>query len=222
MSNENDLQTQVSDWIQRNKTWIISSILLLIAILGANDYYSKQQKNKRYELSALYQQWEKAQISNQQELATKLANEMRNSYSSYPLTHLVMSVEAKRELDSGRPIKAKKIYQDILSICQKPYCDMIELRLARIYYKNNEFDLAKSTLNKIEDNSYQDLKNILLGDILSKQGKLEDAQKIWLETYQLINIEESPEKVGIKSQLTYRLQKVYEIQQQKDSDNRPT
>ena len=133
-----------------------------------------------------------------------------------------MSVEAKRELDSGRPIKAKKIYQDILSICQKPYCDMIELRLARIYYKNNEFDLAKSTLNKIEDNSYQDLKNILLGDILSKQGKLEDAQKIWLETYQLINIEESPEKVGIKSQLTYRLQKVYEIQQQKDSDNRPT
>ena len=71
-----------------------------------------------------------------------------------------MSVEAKRELDSGRPIKAKKIYQDILSICQKPYCDMIELRLARIHYNNKEFDLAQSALNRVEDASYQDLKKI--------------------------------------------------------------
>ena len=37
----------------------------------------------------------------------------------------------------------------------------------------------------------------LLGDIL-KTGKTSRCQKIWLETYQAINIEESPDKTELK------------------------
>ena len=206
MSDHNPWQEPVIHFYERHKHSILFAIVLFFSGIGLWEYQKEQTKAKHAQLTALQTQWI-AQNQAKDPGSEKTLEAMMALDKSALITQLVMASSAKNELAKD-PQKAVSIYQDLLNVCQQPFCDLYRLRLSVIYINLKAPNEAIHMLNLITQPSFINFRELYLGDAHQTLDQKEQAIAHWKKAYSKIPTPPiNPVDKGIKDQLTYRLQK---------------
>jgi predicted negative regulator of RcsB-dependent stress response len=208
MSEHNPWQEPVVQFYQQHKNIILFSVFLLFAGIAAWEYQKEQTKARHYQLTTLQTQWMAQNDANDPE-ANHTLESMKALDKNALITQLVMAASAKNQLNTD-PQKAVAVYQELLSICDQPFCDLYRLRLSVIYMNMKAPNEAINVLNAISNPSYSHFRDLYLGDAYKAADQKNKAIEIWKKAYKNIPVQNiSPADKGIKDQLTYRLQKEF-------------
>ena len=172
----------IKKWCKKYLKWVVVLLVIIfVAILVKTLYHHSISKDNLISVDkfeVIYNKLQNDEVSN---VAIKNAKNYiennKNEYSS--LLNLNLSkiyVERKNyneAINSLNWIINNSSDANLLNIAK--------VRLARLYIFNSKFDLAKEIIGTIKSQSWRLQKTILMGDLYSKENKLDLAKKEYLK-----------------------------------------
>ena len=166
----------IRSWWQVNGRYIISGIVLGIALLVGWNYWNAQQRQAQFEASALF---EALLVSvNDNAVAAAEATAAR-LYDEYARTHYALQSHlamARLYMDAGRDENAAEELRSLLAKQRDAeMAHVARLRLARILLYQDKPQEVVDLLQGYADSAFAARYNETLGDAFAALGRIEDA-----------------------------------------------
>lgn len=199
---------EIKKWWKENGKSVIFGIALGLSILGGWRYWQGYQLNQSEQASTLYSQLEKSVQQNIPEEVTAFSEEIFKKHENHIYAVYTALTMAKMRMDENKPVEAKKHLQWGLEHAQTDELKhLLTIRLARVYLSENELDKASGLVSNIEKNPFSAAYAELEGDILVKQGNMEQA----LSAYQAAAQTLTP-GTAVNPSLQYKIDDLAKVQ----------
>lgn len=177
----NELQTGdsqaelVKAWWAKYGTTVIVSVILVILALSGYRYWTQQQIKISAQASTLYDQYQLALNTHNDEAMTATYNSLKSNYKRTPYATAVALIESAREVQANKLDDATNTLQWVIDQGHDYAKPLARLRMAEIKLQQQDYqgamDLLKNPAEKAYDAPYQEM----TGDIYFAQGKIDEA-----------------------------------------------
>lgn len=191
-----DLQEQeqleaLKAWWSDNRTWLVGTLLVCAVVVGGWrgwHYYQNKQAN---ESAILYAEFVKrVETNGDNKRMNDAAEAVMNKYadSAYASRAALLAAQFnEQEKNAG---KAKMQLQWVIDHANEiGLKDVASLRLAAIFLDEKKYDEASKLLDTKHQASFDGLYADLKGDVLSAQGKTDEAKTSYKLAYEKIDAE---------------------------------
>lgn len=180
--NEDEQVEALKKWWQENGTAIIIGIVVGLAVVIGVRYWFSYHEARSVNASDAYYKFTAAISKKDAALTQTLANEMLEDFKGTSYAALTAMQMAKLDIESNKLAEAEKNLRWAMDNPGHKTIGLIaRLRLAKVLYAEDKFDAALAVLNQVKDPTFDPRFALVRADILSKQGKTEQAR----EAYQL-------------------------------------
>ena len=172
----------IKNWWKENGNAIIIGIVVgLGAVIGVR-YWFSYQETRAIAASDAYNRFSESISKKEQAQTLTLANEIRDKYKGTSYAALTALQMAQQDVAANKLVEAEKQLRWALdNPGHKTIALIARQRLATVLYAEGKLDQALALLNEVKDATFDPRFAMVRGDILQKQGKLEEAR----EAYQL-------------------------------------
>jgi len=172
----------IKKWWKEYGNAIIIGLTIGLALVVGVHYWVQYKDTRARSASDVYNQFMQADGKKDAAVTQVLADKMLKKYKGTSYAALTALQLAKRDIDSGKLAEAEKHLRWAMD---NPGHEVIGLiarqRLVEVMIAENKLDAALTLLDKVKDPTFDPRFAALRGDILSKQGKNEQAR----EAYQM-------------------------------------
>ena len=165
-------------WSENGKSLIIGVVIGVTAIFGWRAYET-HNATQAQAASILYEQLLLASRENDTENMRALSDDIIRNYNSSTYAIFSKLMLAKLESESNNFENAEKHLQSILDNKNNDFEHVVTMRLVRVLIANNKLDKAKKLITGVEPGQFKSHYEELRGDILVKQGNIEEAARAY-------------------------------------------
>jgi predicted negative regulator of RcsB-dependent stress response len=163
-------------WWQENGRYVISGIVLGVAILVGWNRWQDYQQTTRLEASALYESLAADVDEGDLDAAETTASDLYDNYASTTYAALARLAMAKLYMENGRDQDAADTLNSLLGLRGNPELQMVgRLRLAKVYLYQDKPAEVVELLSGYEDSSFSARYDELLGDAHAALGQIAQA-----------------------------------------------
>jgi predicted negative regulator of RcsB-dependent stress response len=174
-TNVNDINEKYFEFFTRNKKNIILLFILFLLIYFTFYFISTKSKQDLLIASDLYQ---KIQLNNELEKIELLVTELRENYKETPYASRSMILLGNKYQNNKDFLKAKESYIFAKNIAiEETIISLANYQLGLMLFTQKDYESALESTNLISSKGFLGLKYNLLGDIYTKQGKIDDAKE---------------------------------------------
>lgn len=163
-------------WWKENGRYVISGIVLGVAILVGWNRWQDYQQTTRLEASAIYETLAAEVDDGDLDTAETAANDLYDNYASTTYAALARLAMAKLYMEKGRDQDAADTLKALLQLRGNSELQMVgRLRLAKIYLYQEKPEQIVDLLSGYEDSSFSARYDELLGDAHAALGQIAEA-----------------------------------------------
>jgi len=163
-------------WWQENGRYVISGIVLGVAILVGWNQWQAYQRTARLEASALYETLTSEVDDGDLEASEAAAADLYDNYASTTYAALARLAMAKLYMEKGRDQDAADTLSALLAVRDNSELQMVgRLRLAKVYLYQDKHHKVIELLSGFEDTSFSARYDELLGDAYAALGQIAEA-----------------------------------------------
>jgi len=167
-------------WWKENGRYVISGIVLGVAILVSWNRWQNYQLTTRVEASAIYEALTIEVDDGDLDAATTAASELYDNYASTTYADLARLAMAKLYMEKGRDQDAADTLGALLETKGNAELQMVgRLRLAKIYLYQNKSQEVIDLLSGYEELSFSARYDELMGDAYASLGRVADARSAY-------------------------------------------
>ena len=161
-------------------TWVLIVIFGALAAWNGYQYWTGQQTSKA---SAMYDELERAVQSGDNALVDRSFSDMQNRFGSTVYAHQAGLLVAKIYYDKGNNDASKIALGWVVEKADEGYKSIAKLRLAGILLETKQYDDALKLVSGDFPKDFSALALDRRGDILSAQGKKNEAKSEYEKAY---------------------------------------
>ena len=163
-------------WWQENGRYVISGIVLGVAILVGWNRWQNHQQVTRLEASALYESLVSEVDDGDLDASEAAAQDLYENYTSTTYADLARLAMAKLYMEKGRDQDAADTLNALLATRANVELQMVgRLRLAKVYLYQDKHQEVIEVLSGFEDTSFSARFDELLGDAYAALGQISEA-----------------------------------------------
>jgi predicted negative regulator of RcsB-dependent stress response len=175
--------------LDRLKVWwndygvaLIIGVLLGLALLFGNKYWTQHQEQRRFEASDLYAQMLNHVREAKHDLARANGDKLIAEYDGTPYAGMAALLLARLGFDANDTATARKHLEWAVKQATDPAVETVaRLRLARLHLASGEYDQALALVPAKPRAGFEAEYLELKGDIHVAQGKIDDARAAYDE-----------------------------------------
>lgn len=180
METEEEQVEKVKQWLKDNGMSIVAGIVIGIGGLGGYRYWIEYQENEAQQASTHFVQMVDAISANNSDEVQNHAQILIEEYASTDYSMMARLAQAKDHVANADFDKAVKPLQEVIGATgQEPLAYIARTRLAAVQMQIDEMDQALSTLSVEFPAEFAAAVAELRGDILTIQGKPEEAAEAY-------------------------------------------
>jgi predicted negative regulator of RcsB-dependent stress response len=187
-SHEEEQLEALKTWWRENRNQILGGILIVVVVMGGWrgwQYYRHQQS---VEAATLYQQFIQQLGSNDPKRINDAAAAVMNKFSSTPYATRAALLAAQVNEQGKDKTRAKTQLQWVIDNAgEDDLKDVARLRLAAMLLDEKNYADALKLLDTKHPDSFDGLYDDLRGDVLSAQGKIDEARSSYKLAYEKID-----------------------------------
>ncbi len=163
-------------WWQENGRYVISGIVLGVAILVGWNRWQDHQQVSRLEASALYESLVSEVDDGDLDASEAAAQDLYENYASTTYADLARLAMAKLYMEKGRDQDAADTLNALLATRANVELQMVgRLRLAKVYLYQDKHQEVIEVLSGFENTSFSARFDELLGDAYAALGQISEA-----------------------------------------------
>ncbi len=177
-----DLQEQeqvdaLKHWWKENGKWVIGAVVIVLLVFSGMQFWKNHQAQQAGEAAKLFSEVMKQTQSNDPKRVNDAVAALVDKFGSSAYAARAQLVAVQANLQVKDIARAKTQLQwAIEHSTETSLQDTARLKLASILLDEKKFDEALSNLNAAHPDAFTGLYADLKGDVLSAQGKTEDAK----------------------------------------------
>ncbi|MFT5219974.1 MAG: putative negative regulator of RcsB-dependent stress response [Gammaproteobacteria bacterium] len=180
METEEEQVEKLKKWLKDNGMSIVAGIVIGIGGLGGYRYWIEFQESEAQQASTHFVQMIDAIAANNSEEVQNHAQILIEEYASTDYSMMARLAQAKDYVANAEFDKAVKPLQEVIGTTgQQPLAFIARTRLAAVLMQLGENDQALTTLSAEFPQEFAAAVAELRGDILSMQGKPEEAAEAY-------------------------------------------
>lgn len=177
----NELHTEdanallVKQWWNKHGTALIAGLILVILAVSGHRFWVAQQAKIAAQASALYDQYQMALNTHDDEGMKATGNTLRNDYKRTPYATAVAMIDAARDVKNNQLDLAAKNLQWVIDQGHDYAKPIARLRLAELKLQLKDYEAAQALLQNPTEKAYVAPYQEMRGDIYFAQGKIKEA-----------------------------------------------
>lgn len=186
---ELDLQEQeqvdaLKAWWKENSRWLIGAVMVGLLGYAGTQYWKKYQAGQNAEAARLYAEVERQTASNDAKRVADAAAALVSRYGGSAYAPRAQLLAAQASMQAGDVAQAKVQLQWVMeNASETGLQDTARLKLASILLDEQKYDEALRYLDAAHPDSFTGLYVDLKGDVLSAQGKVDEARAAYQLAY---------------------------------------
>jgi predicted negative regulator of RcsB-dependent stress response len=177
---EHEQSERVKQWLIKNGSNILTIILLIVAAIGAWQWWQNKQSNDSQEEAIQYQVFVSAIEKPDLDKAIVLGNAYIKNYSKSDFAFLASLRMAKIYIEKGKPELSITVLDDAKRIARSPeQLELIAIRKIQIRLSQSKYEEAKKQLNSFKPVFYIATYNELQGDLALATNQDAQAAKFY-------------------------------------------
>ncbi|MDB2491995.1 tetratricopeptide repeat protein [Gammaproteobacteria bacterium] len=179
----NTALASVEHFFSKYRKFILIFSIFIVVSLAAYFAFKQIAKNNNEKAGAIFNEWVAQEIESEDGsiIADKLFNQLTNSYKKTGYSKIALLNQASIDAKNGEISNALEKFILLIEVTDgyggnKLFNKIARINTARLYYDQQKYDAALQTLEKYS-NSSNALIHELIGDILTKQEKVELARE---------------------------------------------
>jgi predicted negative regulator of RcsB-dependent stress response len=188
-----DLQEQeqleaLKTWWKDNRNQILGALLIVVVAMGGWRGWQYYQHKQSYGAATLYQQFVEQLASNDAKRINDAAAAVTDKFGSTPYAARAELLAAQVNEQVKDPARAKAQLQWVIDNAREDTLkDVARLRLAALMLDEKNYTEALALLDAKHPGSFDGLYADLKGDVLSAQGKIDEARSSYMLAYAKID-----------------------------------
>lgn len=185
-----DLQEQeqiegLKAWWKDNGNFVLGAVLVVVVAMGGWRGWQYYQNKQTAEAATLYAEFTRQMESNDAKRINDAAAAVMEKYSGTAYASRAALLAAQFNEFGKDKAKAKTQLQWVIDHAgEATLKDVARLRLAAILMDEKKYDDSMKLLNAAHPDSFNGLYADLKGDVLSAQGKTEEARTAYKQAYE--------------------------------------
>lgn len=189
------------EWWRENWRWIISGIVLGMALLVGWHYWTGYRQHQAEAAGALYGQVEAAANANDAATAQKLLDQLAADHDKSPYAQQARLLVARLDVEAGRMAEAESLLRDVMNKSQdKELADIATLRVARLMIQQGRHDDAVKLLEPLTEGGFGAQAREIRGDALLGKGDREGARAEYAAALASVDAQIDRQMVELKLQ----------------------
>jgi predicted negative regulator of RcsB-dependent stress response len=172
---EDSQEIRVKTWWKKNGTTLLVGTCLAILALSGHKFWIKQQEKNAAAASALYDQYQVALNTHDQEALTATSTSLKDKYKRTPYATAVTMIEAARDIQQNKLEEASASLSWVIDEGSDYAKPIARLRLAELKLQQKDYEGAKALLKDPGDPAYVPPYQEMMGDIYFSEGKIKEA-----------------------------------------------
>lgn len=171
-------------WWKENSRWLIGAVVVgLLGFIGTQ-YWKQYQTTRNAEAAMMYSEVERQMASNDAKRVADAAAALVSRYGSSAYAPRAQLLAAQVSMQAGDEAQAKAQLQWVIEHAEETGLqDTARLKLASILLDEKKYDEALRQLDAAHPDSFTGLYVDLKGDVLSAQGKVDEARAAYQLAY---------------------------------------
>ncbi len=175
-------------WWHDNGTWLAGMLVVCALAVGGWKGWQYYQNKQAYESAVMYDGFTKQLESNDIKRINDAATMLMDRYAGSAYASRAALLAAQFNEQENDAAKAKSQLQWVIDQSKEAGLrDVASLRLAAILLDEKKYDEASKLLNAKHEASFDGLYADLKGDVLSAQGKVEEAKTSYKLAYEKVD-----------------------------------
>ena len=177
-----DLQEQeqvdaLKSWWKDNGKWVIGAVVIVLLGFSGMQFWKNYKAQQAGEAAKLYAEVMKQTMTNDPKRVNDAVAALVDKFGSSAFAPRAQFVAAQTNLLAKDPSRAKIQLQWVIEHAAEPNLqDAARLKLASVLLDEKKYDEALAQLNSAHPEAFTGLYADLKGDVLSAQGKTEEAR----------------------------------------------
>lgn len=190
---ELDLQEQeqvdaLKAWWKENGKWVVAAVVVALLGFAGMQFWKSHQAQQAGEAAKLYVEVEKQVMSNDPKRVNDAVAALVDKYGSSAYAPRAQLLAVQTNLQAKDVARAKTQLQWVIEHASETGMqDTARLKLASILLDEKSYDEALKQLNAAHPEAFTGLYADLKGDVLSAQGKTEDAKAAYKQALDKID-----------------------------------
>lgn len=165
----------IKQWWQKYGTTVMVSVLVAVLGLSAFRFWNTQQAKHTAKASLLYDQYQVALNTHNEEALKATYNSLKDDYKRTPYATAVTLIEAARDVQANKLDDATNNLNWVIEKGHDYAKPIARLRLAELKLQQKDYDGAQALLQNPGDPAYVAPYQEMSGDIYFAQGKIKEA-----------------------------------------------
>lgn len=188
-----DLQEQeqvdaLKSWWKENGKWVLGAVTVALLGFAGMQFWKSHQAQQAGEAAKLYAEVEKQVMSNDPKRVNDAAAALVDKFGSSAYAPRAQLLAVQANLQAKDITRAKTQLQWVVEhASESGLQDTARLKLASILLDEKNFDEALKQLNATHPEAFTGLYADLKGDVLSAQGKTEEARAAYKQALEKID-----------------------------------
>jgi predicted negative regulator of RcsB-dependent stress response len=188
-----DLQEQeqvdaLKSWWKENGKWVLGAVTVALLGFAGMQFWKSHQAQQAGEAAKLYAEVEKQVMSNDPKRVNDAAAALVDKFGSSAYAPRAQLLAVQANLQAKDVTRAKTQLQWVVEhASESGLQDTARLKLASILLDEKNFDEALKQLNATHPEAFTGLYADLKGDVLSAQGKTEEARAAYKQALEKID-----------------------------------
>lgn len=172
-------------WWKENSRWLIGMVVVALLAYAGSQYWKRYQTTRNAEAARLYAEVERQMASNDAKRVADAAAALVDRYGSSAYAPRGQLLAAQASMIAGDPAQARVQLQWVVEHARETGLqDAARLKLASMLLDEQKYDEALKLLDAAHPDSFTGLYVDLKGDVLSAQGKVEEARAAYRLAYE--------------------------------------
>jgi len=187
-SHEEEQLEALKRWWSENRSQILGGILIVVIVMGGWRGWQYYRHQQAVEAATLYQQFIQQIGSNDPKRINDAATAVMDKFSSTPYATRAALLAAQVNEQGKDKARAKTQLQWVIDHAgEDTLKDVARLRLAAMLLDEKDYADALKLLDAKHPDSFDGLYDDLRGDVLSAQGKIDEARSSYKLAYEKID-----------------------------------
>lgn len=175
---EEEQAEAVKNWWKENWLWIISGVVLGLAILVGWQFYQRYRTTQLEAASAALQQYANALAANDSAKAAAALKELDDKYSSMVYPEQAHLLQARAAVEAGKFDEAAAALRKVADLSKdEELARVARLRLARVLIQQGKHDDALAQLDIEKAGAFAAQVREIRGDAYFAKGELDKARE---------------------------------------------